>query len=74
MRPVVDLTGRNEITINDDATIPNQRIILNSLGSPRYSSKIDLSNAYFQTRVDPNDVDKNYFKSHFGCFVIKVML
>jgi len=74
MRPLVDLTARNEITIKDDETIPNQRMILNSLGRARYRSKIDLSDAYFQTRVEPKDVDKNGFKSPFGCFVSKVML
>ena len=36
MRPLVDLTARNEITIKDDKTIPNQRNILNSLGRARY--------------------------------------
>ena len=74
MRPLVDLTARNEITIKDDETISNQRMILNSLGRARYRSKIDLSNAYFQTRVEPKDVNKNGFKSPFGCFVSKVML
>jgi len=74
MGPVVDLTARNEITIKDDETIPNQRMILNSLARARYRSKIDLSNADFQTRVEPKDVDKNSFKSPFGCFVSKVML
>ena len=74
MRLVVDLTARNQITIKDDETIPNQRMILNSLGRARYRSKIDLSDAYFQTRVEPKDVDKNGFKSPFGCFVSKVIL
>jgi len=74
MRPLVDLTARNEITIKDDEMIPNQRMILNSLRRARYRSKIDLSNAYFQTRVEPKDVDKNGFKSLFECFVSKVML
>jgi len=74
MRPLVDLTAWNEITIKDDETIPNQRMILNSLGSERYRSKIDLCDANFQTRVEPKDVDKNGFKSPFGCFVSKVML
>jgi len=36
MRPLVDLTARNEITIKDDETIPNQGMILNSLGRARY--------------------------------------
>jgi len=31
MKLVVDLTARNEITIKDDETIPNQGMILNSL-------------------------------------------
>jgi len=74
MRPLVELTARNEITIKDKETIPNQRMILNSLGRARYRSKIDLSDAYFQTRVEPKDVDKNSSKSLFGCFVSKVML
>jgi len=33
-----------------------------------------ISDAYFQTRIEPKDVDKNGFKSFFGCFVSKVML
>jgi len=74
MRPLVDLTARNEITIKDDEMILNQRMILNSLGRARYRTKIDLSDAYFQTRVEPKDVDKNGFQSPFGCFVSKVML
>jgi len=35
MRPLVDLTARNGITIKDDETIPNQRMILNSQGRAR---------------------------------------
>jgi len=35
MRPLVGLTARNEITIKDDERIPNQRMILNSLGRAR---------------------------------------
>jgi len=62
MRPLVDLTARNEITIKDDKTIPNQRMILNSLGRARYRSRIDIRYAYIQTRVEPKDLDKNTFK------------
>jgi len=36
MRPVVDLTARNEIIIKDDETIPTQRMILYSQGRARY--------------------------------------
>jgi len=72
--PLVDLTARNEITIKDDGTFPNQRMILNSLGRARSRSNIDLSDAYFQTRVEANDVDKTGFKSPLGCLVSNVML
>ena len=71
MRPLVDLTARNEIMIKGDETIPNQRMILKSLGRAIYRSKIDLSDAYFQTRVEPKDVDKHRFESPFGCFLAK---
>jgi len=40
----------------------------------RYRSKIDLCDDLFQTRVEPKDVDKNSFKSPFGCFDSKVIL
>jgi len=68
MRPLVDLGARNEITIKDDETIPNQRMILNSLGRARYRSKIDLRDAYFQTRVELKNVEKKRFQITFWMF------
>jgi len=70
----VDLTERNKITVKNDEPIPNQTTILNHMGRARYRSKIDLSDVYFQTRVEPEDVWKNSFTSPFGGFVSKVML
>ena len=61
MRPLVDLTARNEITIKNNETIPNQRMILNVLERARYRSKIDRGDAYFPTRIEPKDIDKNGF-------------
>jgi len=58
----------------DDTQIPNQRTILNALGRSRYRSKIDFSDAYFQTRVQPEYEYLNCFKTPFGGFVNKVML
>jgi len=74
IRPLVDLTARNDNTRKDDTQIPNQRTILNALGRSRYRSKIDLSDAYFQTRVEPEYEYLNCFKTPFGGFVSKVML
>jgi len=73
-RPLVDLTSRNEITQKDNELISNQTIILNNMARARYRIKIDLSDAYFQTRVESQDVWKNSFKSHFTGFVSEVML
>jgi len=73
-QPLVDLTARNKITLKDDEPIPNQTTILNNMARARYRRKIDLSDAYFQTRVEPEDVWNNSFKSPFGGFVSKVML
>ena len=35
---------------------------------------MDLRDAYFETRVEPNDVDNNGFKSLFGCLVSMVIV
>ena len=39
-----------------------------------YGSKIDLSNAYFQKRVHPDDVKFNTSKTPFGGFTSQVMM
>jgi len=54
--------------------IPNQRTILNALGQSRYRSKSDLSDAYFQTRVESEYEYLNCFKTPCGGVVNKVML
>ena len=64
IQALVDLTTRNDITIKDDAPIPKQPLMLNALARACYRSKIDLSDAYFQTRVEPDDVAKNSFTKH----------
>jgi transposase InsO family protein len=74
IRPLVDLRLRNQNTIKDHSPIPNQQVILNSVGRAKYRSKIDLSDAYFQTRVHPEDEKYNTIKTPFGAFACKIML
>jgi len=69
IRLLVDLTARNDNRRKDDIQIPNQRTILNALGRSRYRSKIDLSDTYFQTKVEPEYEYLNCFKTFFGGFV-----
>src|SRR5205085_12575080 len=74
IRPLVDLRNRNENTIKDNSPIPNQQVILASVGRAKYRSKIDLSNAYFQIRVHPKEERFNTIKTPFGAFACKIML
>src|SRR5437588_1446061 len=72
--PLVDLRNRNENTIKDNSPIPNQQVNLASVGRAKYHSKIDLSDAYFQTRVHPKDERFNTIKTRFGAFARRIML
>jgi len=56
IRPRVDLLFRNDNTQADHIQIPEQNTILNAVARRRFCRKIDLSDAYFQTRVHPDDV------------------
>jgi len=72
IRPLVDLHFRNDNRQADHTQIPEQNTILNSVARGRFRSKIDLSDAYFQTRVHP-DVKYNTIKTPFGGFTSQVM-
>jgi len=74
IRPLVDLRSRNDNTQADHIQIPEQNTILNPVGRGRFRSKIDLSDAYFQTGVHPDDVKYNTIKTPFGGFTIQVMM
>ena len=74
IRPLVDLRVRNDNTVADHSQIPNQQTILEAVTRGKYRSKIDLSDAYFQTRVHPDDVKYNTIKRPFGGFTSQVMM
>jgi len=76
IRPLVDITARNDNTRKNDTQISNQWTILNARGPSSYRSKIDLRDAYFtvHTRVEAEYEYLNCFKTPFGGFVSKVML
>jgi len=74
IRPLVDLRFRNDNTQADHTQIPEQSIILNAVARGRFRSKIDLRDAYFQTRVHPDDVKYNTIKSPCGGFTSLVMM
>jgi len=71
---LVDLRFMNDNTQADHTQIPEQDTILNALGRGRFRSKIDLSNAYLQTRVHPDEVKYNTIKKPFAGFTTPVMM
>ena len=72
---VIDLKERNKYTIRDYTIIPNQPIIRDQVASHSFRSKIDMSNAYYQVRVEPEDESKNSITAaQFGAWQIKVIL
>ena len=77
IRWVIDLKERNRYTIRDYTPIPNQPIIRNDVmvASHPFRSKIDMSNAYYQIRVEPADEIQNAITTgQFGAFQVKVKL
>ena len=72
---VIDLNERNKYTIRDYAPIPNQPIISDYVVSHPFRLKIDMSNAYYQVRVEPEDeIENSITAGEFGAWQIKVKL
>jgi len=74
IRPLVDLRFRNDNTQADHTQIPEHNTILNAVARGQFHSKIDLSDAYCQTSVHPDDVKYNTIKTLFGGFTSQVMM
>lgn len=73
LRTVVDCRKRNENTSRDVTPFPDQDEIRADVARAKFRSKIDLSDAYEQIRVDPADVSKTAFATVYGTFVSYVM-
>ena len=74
IRPLVGLRFRNDNTVADHSQIPNLQTILQAVAKRKYCSEIDLSDAYFRTRVHPDDVKYKTIKTPFGGFRSPVMM
>ena len=73
LRTVVDCRQRNDNTVKDVTPFPDQDRIRMDVARAKYCSKFNLSNAYKQVRVEPDDVWKMVFATIFGTFVSQVM-
>ena len=73
IRTVIDARERNANTVIDSTPLPNQDIIREAVASHPYVSIIDISDAYEQMRIVPEDVEKTFFSSPLGTYVSNVL-
>jgi len=73
LRTVVDCWQCNDNMVKDVTPFPDQDQIRMDVAQAKYHSKIDLSNAYKQVRIKPNDVHKTAFATVFGTCKSNVM-
>ena len=73
LRTVFDCRQRNDNTIRDVSPFPDQEQIRMDLARAPFRSKIDLSDAYEQIRIVPEDVWKTAFVCVYGTMISKVM-
>ena len=75
IKRVIDLKEQNRYTIRDYTPILNQPIIRNDVASHPFRSKIDMSNVYYQIRVEPvYEIKNSITTGQFGAFQVKVMI
>ena len=70
---VIDGRKCNDNTEKDVTPFPDQEQISHDVARAKYQSKIDMSNAYEQIRVEPKDVWKTVFATIYGTFVSHTM-
>ena len=73
LRTALDARKRNDNTVKDVTPFPDQEQIRTEVARGKYRSKIDMSNAYEQIRVDPEDVWKTAFATVYGTFLSNTM-
>ena len=73
LRTVFDLRMQNENTEKDVSPFQDQDTIWHDIARAAYRSKLDMSEAYEQIHVRPEDVPKTAFATIFGTFVSLVM-
>jgi hypothetical protein len=73
IRTVVNLRKRNDNTVKDLTPFPDQDEIREGMAQAKYRSKLDMTSAYEQIRVNLDHVHKTAFQTVYGTFYSNVM-
>ena len=73
LRTVIDCCKRNDNTVKDVTPFPDQDQIRLDVAKAKFRSKIDMSDAYEQIRVEPSDVEKTAFATVYGTYISHTM-
>src|SRR6266581_1120163 len=73
LRTVIDARNCNSNMILNVTPMPEMRLIQESVMRARYRSKIDMSDAYEQICVEPNDVPRTTVSTPQGMYNLNTM-
>ena len=73
LRTVFDLQQQNENMWKDVMPFSDQDAICYDIARAKFRSKLDMTEAYEQTRIRPEDVRKMTFSTIFSTFQSQVM-
>jgi hypothetical protein len=73
LRTAIDCRKCNANTIHDITPLPDQDQIRTDLACGKYRSKLDISDAFEQMRMDPKDESKTAFATIMGTFTSWIM-
>ncbi|GAA5921705.1 hypothetical protein JCM1841_007097 [Sporobolomyces salmonicolor] len=72
-RWVNDYRGLNSNTVKDRTPLPLPDLVLSDAALAKYWGKIDMTNAFFQTPMAEEDIEKTAIKTPWGLFEWTVM-
>src|SRR6266581_3758628 len=73
LRTVIDARNHNSNMILDVTPMPEMRLIQESVTRARYRSKIDMSDAYEQMCVEPDNIPRTMFSMPQGMYNLNTM-
>ena len=73
LHTMFDLRQQNDNTWKDVTLFPEQDAIMHDVARVKFRSKLDITEAYEQTHIKPEDVCKTTFSTIFSTFQSRVI-